>query len=127
MRSLFAPVLALSLALPVAGLAQEDDAPDAGQGAREFLEGLLNEMEPALEDLQGLAEDFGPALRDFAQAMGPALGRILEQVEDWSRYEAPVILPNGDILIRRKPDVPDLPEAPEDAPRDRSSNEPIDL
>jgi len=54
-------------------------------------------------------------LRSFAQEMGPALGALLEQVEDWSIYEPPVILPNGDIIIRRKPEAPDIaPEEPVD-------------
>ena len=43
--------------------------------------------------------------------MGPALGSILESVEDWSVYEAPEILPNGDIIIKRKPE-PETPKGP---------------
>jgi len=31
---------------------------------------------------------------------------VLEEVEDWSQYEAPEVQPNGDIIIRRKPDAP---------------------
>jgi hypothetical protein len=69
------------------------------RGAQQFLEGLLQEMEPALEGLMS-----------FIDQMGPAMQEILDEVKDWSVYEAPEILPNGDIIIRRKPDVPD-PEA----------------
>lgn len=68
------------------------------RGAQLFLEGILREMEPALEGL----ENMGPQLRSFAQEMGPALADILEQVKDWSAYHPPEILPNGDIIIRKK-------------------------
>lgn len=70
------------------------------RGAQQFLEGLLQEMEPALEGMMSFLEQMGPAMRD-----------IMDEVKDWSVYEAPELLPNGDIIIRRKPDLPDLPEA----------------
>ncbi len=79
------------------------------QGAELFFEGLRKEMEPALDDLLGLADEFGPAMQSFLQEMGPALAELAAQVKDWSAYEAPEILPNGDIIIRKKP-VEDLPE-----------------
>ena len=86
------------------------------QGAELFFEGLRKEMEPALEDLLGLAEQFGPAMQSFIEEMGPALAEIGGKVKDWSAYEAPEMLPNGDIIIRRKPDAPDQPD--EVAPRE---------
>ncbi|MEL7099513.1 MAG: hypothetical protein AAGM84_11850 [Pseudomonadota bacterium] len=73
-----------------------------------FLEGLAQEMEPALGELSELAQEFGPALRGFAEAMGPALRDLMERVDDWALYELPEILPNGDIIIRRKSDAPPL-------------------
>ncbi|MBV7408923.1 MULTISPECIES: hypothetical protein [Roseobacteraceae] len=72
------------------------------RGAQMLMEGLMREMEPAMDDLQGLAEEFGPAMRDFATQMGPALRGLLEEVEDWSVYHPPEKLENGDIIIRRK-------------------------
>lgn len=81
-----------------------------------FLEGLREEMSPALRDLQGLVEEFGPPIQSFLREMGPAMADILEQVEDWSRYERPQILPNGDIIIRRKPENETEPKAEPDAP-----------
>lgn len=72
------------------------------KGAQLFFKGLLQELEPALDDMQDLADGMEPALRNFAQQVGPALGDILKEVEDWSVYEAPEILPNGDIIMRRK-------------------------
>ncbi|NNK15978.1 MAG: hypothetical protein HKP51_03630 [Sulfitobacter sp.] len=104
-------VVALWLAAPVA-LAQEPDEPGLSlmeRGAQLFMEGILKEMEPAIEEFQGLADEMGPALRQFANEMGPKLSELLEEIEDWSVYQPPEVLPNGDIIIRRKPDHPLTP------------------
>ena len=104
-------IVTLGLAAPAyAQEAGEDNRSLMERGAQMLMEGLMREMEPALEDLQGLAEDFGPALRDFTAQMGPALRGLLEEVEDWSVYEPPEMLDNGDIIIRRKPRPGDMPE-----------------
>lgn len=76
------------------------------EGAKLLLRGLMTEMEPAIDDLRDMAEGMGPAMELFAQEMGPALGAMLEQVDDLRNYQAPEVLPNGDIIIRRKPDAP---------------------
>ncbi len=90
------------MALPAQ--AQEDCGKSLMErGAELFLEGLRQEMEPTLEDLRGLADQLGPALQSFMQEMGPALADLAAQVQDWSVYETPEMLPNGDIIIRRKP------------------------
>ncbi|AUQ73907.1 hypothetical protein [Phaeobacter piscinae] len=111
------------LMLPLAPAAQADTAPtqnDEGsslmqRGAELFWEGLRQEMAPALDDLQALADDFGPSLQGFLSEMGPALAEIANKVEDWSVYERPEILPNGDIIMRRKPETtPD--ETPDATP-----------
>jgi hypothetical protein len=112
-RVLMAFVAGLSLAAPVA--AQEDTVPDEEgmslmeRGAQLFMEGMMREMEPALE---GLGE-LGPMFRDFAREMGPAMRDLIEEVEDWSVYHPPEMLPNGDIIIRRKEPQTETPE-PED-------------
>ena len=71
-----------------APLYAEDDTPGRdlmGQALELFMEGLVQEMEPALQDLTGLLDDF-------------------------DAYHLPEVLPNGDIIIRRKrPDEP-VPE-----------------
>ncbi len=96
----------LAMASPV----QADDKAEGKslmqQGADLFLRGLSEQMEPALEDLKTLTEEMGPQMMAFLSHMGPVLGDLMDEVEDWSRYEAPEILPNGDIIIRRKPDLP---------------------
>ncbi|WP_370401881.1 hypothetical protein [Sulfitobacter sp. JB4-11] len=112
------PALALCLILlPAAAFAEEEDRGLSlmERGAQMFMEGILKEMEPAIDEFAGLADQMGPALKNFAQEMGSRLGAILEEVEDWSVYEAPEILPNGDIIIRRKPDTPE--QSPEEAPQ----------
>lgn len=96
--------LALALALP----AQADEKnTDEGfslmeRGARLLFEGLVQDMEPALREMEGLTDQLEPALRGFVENMGPALGDFLGQVDNFSKYHAPEILPNGDIILRRK-------------------------
>lgn len=88
------------------------------RGARMFLKGLMEEARPAMRDMQDLADQMGPALRDFAREMGPALADILDQVDDFSAYQPPEMLPNGDIIIRRRTprDTPEV--SPPDTRRD---------
>ena len=57
------------------------------EGTKLLLRGLMREIEPALRDLEGALQDL-------------------------NAYHAPEILPNGDILIRRK--EPKIPEPEED-------------
>ena len=103
------------VALPLPALAEEEGSDLMKRGMELFFRGLQSEMEPALRELDGMLDEMRPALRNFAQAMGPALKQLLEQVDDWSLYEPPVVLPNGDILIRRKPEAPQIrdPDQPE--------------
>ncbi len=111
MKRLAAATLVITLAAPVS--AQEEDPGGFDlmkEGARLLFRGLLQEMEPAMNDLQGMAGELRPKIRDFAQEMGPALGDLMAEVEDWSVYEPPELLPNGDIILRRKPAEPDDPE-----------------
>lgn len=99
--------LALAALIAVPASAEEDRGLSIMErGAQMFFEGLMKEMEPAIEELSGLADQMGPALRDFATEMGPKLTELLDQVEDWSVYQAPEMLPNGDIIIRRNPNKP---------------------
>ncbi|MCR9126697.1 MAG: hypothetical protein NXH82_11275 [Rhodobacteraceae bacterium] len=123
------PTLATVLWLAVAGLSAttgplyaQSDPP--GDSLRGMLDNLLREIEPGLRDLRGLADEARPALRDFLNEMGPALEGILAEIEDWSRYEPPEILPNGDILIRRKPDTP-APDGTRPADPDADGTPPV--
>ncbi|WP_132858989.1 hypothetical protein [Shimia isoporae] len=83
------------------------EEPDTGtslmeEGARLFFKGLQEEMAPALEGMRGLAEQVGPKMQEFMLEMGPAMAEIVNKVEDWSSYHAPEVLPNGDIILRKK-------------------------
>jgi len=97
MKRIAAFTVAASLAMSPA-LAQTGDKGEVGEGlnlmeegAKLLFRGLMAEMEPAMKDLQGLADEMAPA---FAELMG--------MIGDFSKYHAPEVLPNGDIIIRRK-------------------------
>jgi len=112
-------ICAVSVALALPAKAEDDTGKSLmEQGAELFFEGLRKEMEPALDDLLGLADQLGPAMQSFVEEMGPALAELASKVQDWSVYEAPEMLPNGDIIIRRKPseELPDIPEQTEKEP-----------
>ncbi len=122
MKPIFAvPLAIVMLSAPLA--AQEQGPSLMERGAQLFFEGLFEEMAPALDEMATLLEDAGPALQDFVTEMGPKLRSVLEEVEDWSVYAAPEILPNGDIIIRRKLDLPKV--TPDDPPKEVSPQ--IDL
>ncbi len=102
---LIATMLAALSAEPAA--AQDAPEEDEGRsliedGARLLFEGLRREMGPALEGLRDRAGEMEPALRDFVEQMGPALRDLMDKVGDLSAYHPPEVLPNGDVIIRRK-------------------------
>lgn len=101
-------IIFFSLITPLAAEEEEKGRSLMSQGAELFMRGLLQEMEPAIDEFTGMAEDIAPMMQDFAENMGPAMRELLQKVDDFSRYEAPELLPNGDIIIRRKPDAPPL-------------------
>ncbi len=91
--------LALLLAVaPVASIAQ--DVPDTEEPG-DLGEGLSLIDRGARMLLRGLMEELEPALRDLGST-----------IDDLSAYHAPEVLPNGDIIIRRK--VPLTPPPSED-------------
>jgi hypothetical protein len=98
----------LCAALSSPALAQEDDGSSLMErGAQQFLEGLLKEMEPAWQGMQ-----------EFMDQMGPAMIDLMDEIKDWSAYEPPEVLENGDIIIRRKPE----PEDPGTEPQTDTPN-----
>lgn len=108
----------VAVSLTACPLAAQDQEGENGsslmeRGAELFWKGLREEMAPSLQELEGLMSKIGPSMQSFLAEMGPALAEIADKVEDWSRYEAPEILPNGDIIIRRKPDLPEAETANE--------------
>ncbi len=105
----------------------QQDGPSLGgrlmeEGARLFFKGLQQEMGPALDSMQGFMEEVGPGMQAFLQEMGPKLGTVLSQVKDWSQYHAPEMLPNGDILMRKK-----TPSDGTDVPLEDSQNDGLQI
>jgi len=115
----FLPIICLTSSLLVAPVAAQEADVGEGltlmeEGARLLFRGLLSEIDPAIEDFRDFADELGPTMRLFAEEMGPALAELMAQVDDLTNYAAPEFLPNGDIIIRRKPDAPEyLPDLPE--------------
>ena len=78
---------------PLAAQEREDDLREGmdlfSEGTRLLLRGLMGEIEPALRELEGALQDL-------------------------NAYHPPEVLPNGDIIIRRKEPLPVGPEVGED-------------
>jgi hypothetical protein len=99
----------IALCLPLS-VAQAQDVPNPDveegmslleQGAQLLLRGMMAEVEPALNDMAKALEEAKPMLDDLMSMMGEV-----------QNYHAPEMLPNGDIIIRRK--LPDeIDPAPE--------------
>jgi hypothetical protein len=94
--------------LPLPVLAQDTDEPPSLMelGAEMFMEGLMEEMAPALDEFQNFAEEIAPAFQGMSKEMGAAFAQLFQQLDSISNYELPEVLPNGDIIIRRSPDAP---------------------
>jgi hypothetical protein len=122
--------LVLALCLIAAPALAEDQPPAAEtdgdgfslmqEGMKLVMRGMMEEMQPALDEmgkaleevgpaLRGFSEEIGPALKDFGDEIGPRLQQLIALIDDIKNYDAPVMLPNGDILIRRNaPLIPRL-------------------
>ncbi|MBV1865519.1 MAG: hypothetical protein KUG74_13955 [Rhodobacteraceae bacterium] len=70
-------------------------APPASAGFFDMFEDFSAESQDFMEKWAG---KFGPSL----EALGPKLDALLDKVDDWTMYELPEVLPNGDIIMRRK-------------------------
>ena len=71
------------LVFPAAAQEAENEPPSLMErGVQMFLEGLLQEMEPALDDLQGLADEMEPAFREFSEKMGPMMTDLFGKMTD---------------------------------------------
>ncbi len=79
---------------PLSALAQ-DEQNDLSQGAQ-----LLSEGSRLI--LRGLLDELEPAAEGWA--------KLMEMLNDFSAYEMPEMLPNGDIIIRRKEPFEVLPD-----------------
>lgn len=73
------------------------------EGAKLLFRGLMDQMGPALGEMQ-------KGLEGLSEEARPALEALLDLIDDMRNYETPERLPNGDIIIRRKPDAPLPPD-----------------
>ena len=64
-------------------------------------------------------------LRDLFSEVEPTLRELREMIGNLDEYEAPEMLPNGDIIIRRKTPLDTEPEEPEEPQVE--PDEPIEL
>ena len=114
-----APVLAISVLAAVLAIAPAYGGPaDTEAGA-----------EAGIED-RPLSEQFDKAFRDLMDHMKPALDElletleVLENIDSIEHYQRPEILPNGDIIIRRREDAPPLPRDDGEEPGEGPAAEP---
>ena len=101
MQHLYAALVILCIGVTPAH-AEENDPGLIEQSGQLFLRGLLQQLPGALKDLEALTGQLEPSLLSSTKKMAPYLRDLLQQVENWSVYAAPEILPNGDIILRKK-------------------------
>lgn len=104
MKPLLIPILALGLGTTQLAQAQ-DVAPEAPADDRN------TELQQGAELL---SEGFGLIMRGLAQELQPleeSWAELIALLGDMTAYYPPEVLPNGDILIRKRP--PAVPTAPE--------------
>ncbi len=85
-------------------LAPDESAPESG-----LSDDLSNNLR---EGLDLLGEGSRRLMEGLASEMGPALDALRERLDDLDAYYPPEMLPNGDIIIRRRTPV-DETENPE--------------
>ncbi len=108
---------ALFIALPATA---QDTSPEANDPLLPFLEQFTDRGQDLLRDLM---QDLGPEMDRLMAEVMPRLQDLTDTLGGLTAYELPEVLPNGDIIIRRRPDAPDLPEDF----LEQQQNDPIDL
>ncbi|WP_206614999.1 AAA+ family ATPase [Mesobaculum littorinae] len=102
-RTLRATTLGLGLAFSSGpALAQDagDDDNMVSEGLRLFFRGILDDVEPHMRDMADALEGWDLDGLD---------------IDDLDNYQSPEVLPDGDIIIRRRDDAPPYrPELPRD-------------
>ena len=92
---------ALAQEAPATPEAEEDGFSLMEEGINLLFRGFMTEAQPALDEMSQALEDMKPALDALGQEIGPKIAELFAIVDDFTNYDMPVILPNGDILIRR--------------------------
>lgn len=103
------PALAQEATPTPAPQAEEDGFSLMEEGAKLLFRGLMSEMQPAIDEMGQAMEEMGPALEGLGEEIGPKIRQLIAMIDDFKNYDAPVMLPNGDILIRRN--APLVPQA----------------
>jgi hypothetical protein len=105
----------IALCLTLSPAAAQEAPPDTSEGfslmeegAKLMLRGLMSQMEPALDEMGQALKEMEPAIRD----LGPKFHELFTMIDDFKNYDAPEMLPNGDIIIRRNAPLPPKPDAP---------------
>ena len=99
MRHVVAMVLFAVAATPAAAQNTEEGLDLIDRGARMLFQEFMDQMDPAL--------------REFMQQMDPAMEELRGLLDDINAYHPPEVLPNGDIIIRRKEPLKPGDEVPE--------------
>jgi len=94
--------------------------------------GLGAPQTASAQNPRDLAEDLADALEELFERMQPALDEALDLmqkfgIDDPGHYRAPEILPNGDVIIRRREDAPPFRREPIDPPAGAQQEDAIDL
>lgn len=76
----------------------QDTAP-SDDGPSMPLPDVLNELDRHADQLSDQARD---TVEEFVKLVGPMLDQLSLFIKDLPTYHAPEVLPNGDIIIRRK-------------------------
>jgi hypothetical protein len=61
------------------------------------------DWEKLRKGLEELSEDTQKFFESWVDDLGPLFNSLSDKIDDLSDYEKPEVLPNGDIIIRRKP------------------------
>ncbi len=97
---------------PAVPPAEDDGFSLMEEGMKLVMRGMMSEMQPALDEMGKALDEMEPHLKE----LGPKLQQLIALIDDIKKYDAPVMLPNGDILIRRN--APLLPKmAPQSDPQ----------
>ena len=81
----------------------EAKKPEIERQLNEAIPQIERQLDEALPKLEEGLRALGPKLEEGVKALGPIIEGLLPQ------YEPPITLPNGDILIRKRPRAPDAP------------------
>jgi hypothetical protein len=88
---------ALAEDAPAEPKAEDDGFSLMEEGMKLVMRGMMTEMQPALDEMGRALQEVEPQLKE----LGPKLHELIALIDDIRNYDAPVMLPNGDILIRR--------------------------